>query len=94
MARKGFAALRYDPPGVGRSTGELGFEPLTPRAEEAITAVHFLQSRAEIRPDRVGLWCISQGSWVIGMAAAEYPDDVAFIIPVSGSGVSAAAAGF
>ena len=28
LAQNGFAVLRYDPPGVGRSSGEVGFEPL------------------------------------------------------------------
>jgi pimeloyl-ACP methyl ester carboxylesterase len=38
----------------------------------------------------VGLLGGSQGGWVIAMAAAQYPKDVAFIISVSGSGVSVA----
>ncbi|MBN1137419.1 MAG: alpha/beta fold hydrolase [Anaerolineae bacterium] len=90
MVRNGFAVLRYDPPGVGQSTGELGFESLDGRTEEALAALHFLQSRADIRPDRIGLWGGSQGAWVITMAAAAFPEDVAFLVAVSGSGVSVA----
>jgi len=90
IARQGFAVLRYDPPGVGQSTGQAGFESFDQRREEAIAALHYLQSRPDIRSDRVGLWGISQGGWVIAMAAAAYPQDVAFIISVSGSGVSVA----
>ena len=90
MALNGFAVLRYDPPGVGQSTGESGFESLDTRSEEAIAAIHYLQSRPDIQRDQVGLWGVSQGGWVIAMAAAEYPQDVAFIISVSGSGVSVA----
>ena len=90
MARHGFAALRYDPPGVGRSTRVSGFETLDQRAEEAVAALRALQARTDIRADRVGLWGISQGGWVIAMAAASYPQDVAFLISVSGSGVSVA----
>jgi hypothetical protein len=90
MVREGFAVLRYDPPGVGRSTGESGFESLQGRTEEAVAAVHYLQSRPGILPDEVGLYGISQGGWVIAMAAAAHPKDVAFIISVSGSGVSVA----
>jgi pimeloyl-ACP methyl ester carboxylesterase len=85
-----FAVLRYDPPGVGQSSGEGGFESLDQRTEEAVAALHYLQSRPDIRPDRVGLWADSQGAWVIAMAAAAFPQDVAFIIAVSGSGVSVA----
>jgi pimeloyl-ACP methyl ester carboxylesterase len=90
MASHGFTVLRYDPPGVGRSTGESGFESLDLRAEEAVTAVQYLQSRPDIRPDQVGLFGVSQGGWVIAMAAAAFPEDVAFLISVSGSGVSVA----
>jgi len=60
------------------------------RSEEAIAALHYLQSRSDILRDQVGLWGVSQGGWVIAIAAAEYPQDVAFIISVSGSGVSVA----
>jgi len=86
----GFAVLRYDPPGVGQSSGLAGFETLESRAEEAIAALRYVQSLPSIRSRGVGLWGISQGAWVIAMAAAWYPDEVAFIIPVSGSGVSVA----
>ncbi len=90
MVLDGFAVLRYDPPGVGQSTGERGFESLDVRTEEAIAALRYMQSRPDIQQDRIGLWGGSQGAWVIAMAAAGYPQDVAFIISVSGSGVSVA----
>jgi uncharacterized protein len=90
LALEGFAVLRYDPPGVGQSKGALGFESLDSRAEEAVAAARYLRSRPDIRPDRVGLWGVSQGGWVIGMAAAEAPQEIGFIISASGSGVSVA----
>jgi hypothetical protein len=90
MVLSGFAVLRYDPPGVGRSTGESGFESLDARAQEALAALQYLKSRPDVRPERVGLWGVSQGGWVIAMAAAQSPQDVAFIISDSGSGVSVA----
>lgn len=90
MVLRGFAVLRYDPPGVGQSTGEGGFESLDLRTDEAAAALQYLRSRPDIQTDRVGLMGSSQGGWVIAMAAARYPQDVAFIISVSGSGVSVA----
>jgi hypothetical protein len=90
MVLSGFAVLRYDPPGVGRSAGESRFQPLDVRAKEALAALRYLQSRPDIEADRVGLWGVSQGGWVIAMAAAEAPKDVAFIIADSASGVSVA----
>lgn len=90
LARAGVAVLRYDPPGVGRSTGKRGLETLEARTREALAAVAFLRSRPEIRADRIGLWGISQGGWVEQMAAAR-SRRVAFVVSVSGSGVSVAA---
>jgi len=90
MVRYGFAILRYDPPGVGLSTGDSRFETLDDRAQESMAALDYLQTRPDIHPDRVGLWGISQGGWVIEMAAADNPQEVAFLISVSGSGVSVA----
>ncbi len=85
--QSGFAVLRYDSPGAGKSTGSTAFETFEYRTREAIAAVKYLQSRVDITADRVGLWGISQGGWICQMAAAEY-DSVAFIIPVSGPGVT------
>lgn len=88
LAMEGIAAVRYDPPGVGSSTGSIVFDSLDYRSEEALAVLDAMRSRNDILPDRVGFWGVSQGGWVIAMAAAERPDDVAFIISVSGSGVS------
>ena len=55
MVLAGFAVLRYDPPGVGQSTGEAGFESLDLRAEETTAALQYLRSRPDIHGDRVGL---------------------------------------
>lgn len=89
LARSGFAVLRYDPPGVGRSTGDHRFETLDDRAREAIAAVDYLRTRPELRRDEIGLWGHSQGGWVTQMAAAA-SKHVAFVVSVSGSGVSPA----
>ncbi len=90
LVRSGFAVLRYDGPGWGGgSSGHSGFETLEYRTEEALAAVKYLQSRPDIKPNAVGLWGVSQGGWVCQMAAASY-DGVAFIIPVSGPGVTPA----
>ncbi len=90
LVQSGFAVLRYDGPGWGgRSSGSPGFETLEYRTQEAISAVKYLQSRADIKSAAVGLWGISQGGWICQMAAASY-DQIAFIIPVSGPGVTPA----
>jgi dienelactone hydrolase len=88
LVRSGFAVLRYAGPGWGGGSSEgPGFETLEYRTEEAIAAIQYLQARPDILPNAVGLWGISQGGWICQMAAAAY-DGVAFIIPVSGPGVT------
>jgi hypothetical protein len=82
LVRSGFAVLRYDGPGWTSET-------LESRTEEALDAVKYLQSRPDIKSNAVGLWGISQGGWICQMAAAASVD-VAFIIPVSGPGVTPA----
>jgi len=82
LTASGFAVLRYDGPGWAGET-------LESRTEEALAAVKYLQSRPDIKSNAVGLWGVSQGGWICQMAAAA-SDDVAFIIPVSGPGVTPA----
>lgn len=89
LVRAGAAVLRYDGPGWGGGGSGSGFETLEYRTEEAIAAVKYLQARPDIQPNAVGLWGVSQGGWICQMAAAAY-DGVAFILPVSGPGVTPA----
>ncbi len=89
LVQSGFAVLRYDSPGVGRSPGSIVGETFEYRTKEAISAVKNLQSRDDVMSNMVGLWGISQGGWICQMAAASY-NEIAFIIPVSGPGVTVA----
>lgn len=89
LAPAGFAVLRYDGPGWGGGGSGSGFETLEDRTAEALAAVRYLQARPDIQSNAVGLWGVSQGGWICQMAAAAY-DGVAFIIPVSGPGVTPA----
>ena len=90
LALQGFACLRYDPPGVGRSEGERGFDTVESRAAEALVVAESLRCQPEVDPERVGLWGVSQGGWVIAMAAARAPEMIAFLVMVSGTTVSVA----
>jgi len=90
LVRAGFAVLHYDGPGWGGGSGQgQGLEALEYRTEEAIAVIGYLQARPDIKPNAVGLWGVSQGGWICHMVAASYKG-VAFIIPVSGPGVTPA----
>jgi dienelactone hydrolase len=87
LVKAGYAILRYDSPGKGLSTGSTFGETFESRVEEALSAIEFLESRNDIKDGKVGLWGISQGGWICQLASAQ-SEKVAFIIPVSGPGVS------
>ncbi len=88
LAAVGVAALVYDKRGAGKSTGAnwtvATFDEL---ADDAVRAVRALRSRNDIDPRRIGLYGLSQGTWLIGMVAERIPD-IGFLVFVSGSGIS------
>ncbi len=83
FARKGVAALIYDKRGCGASTGDWTRAGLHDLAEDALACVQLLRGKADVNPNRVGLWGLSQGASVIPIAAGRSPD-VAFVIAVGG----------
>ena len=54
-------------------------------ADDALAAVRLLKSRADI--GQVGLWGVSQGGWLVALAASR-SSDMAFIINESGPGMT------
>lgn len=87
FARAGIAALLYDKRGSGKSTGDWRYRTLDDLTGDALAAVTYLKSLPEINPQQIGLWGISQGSWVVPLAASR-SKDVGFVITVAGDGVS------
>lgn len=90
FANHGIAVLSYDKRGNGKSGGdwlEAGFEDL---AADALAGIAYLKSRKEIAPARIGLLGISQGGWIVPLAASK-STDVAFAVLISAPAVSPAA---
>src|ERR1700674_252315 len=85
----GFAVLLFDRRGSGGSSGDFNAATFEDLAADGIAGVLFLKSRPEIDPARVGVWGVSQGGW-LGPLAATMSPDVAFVVSVSGPGVSPA----
>ena len=93
FVRAGVASLIYDKRGAGASTGKWlrfadsvsSFDDL---ANDALAGVRALKSRTDVISAQVGVWGVSQGGW-LGPLAASRSNDVAFVIAVSGPGVSA-----
>ena len=87
FVRAGVAALVYDRRGHGASTG--GPNPsFEEKSYDAEAWVDHLQSRDDIRSDRVGVWGFSNGTWVAPMIAARRPD-VAFVAGIGATGTTA-----
>jgi len=88
----GMAVLTYDKKGVGQSQGRCcpfadpDYFPLL--AADVLAGVRQLATHPEIRVDAIGLFGFSQGGWVVPIAAAEAPGEIAFTIIGSGPAVT------
>ena len=82
-----YALFAYDKRGTGESEGTccpLDFPLL---ADDALAAVAVLRQRSDIDGDRIGLYTLSQGGWIVPIAATR-SDDVSYAIVAAGSVVS------
>ncbi len=88
LSNRGFAVLRVDDRGVGKTT--LGKNPKLVTSEnfakDVLSGVDFLKNRSEINPKKIGLIGHSEGGMIAPMAANQ-SKDVAFIISLAGTGV-------
>ena len=89
LVRRGVAILGFDKRGVGGSTGDWRTASFDDLAGDVIAAHRYLQTRADIRRDQIGLLGWSQAGWVMPLAATR-DTTIAFLISVSGAGVPAA----
>ncbi|WP_143175184.1 alpha/beta hydrolase family protein [Cryptosporangium aurantiacum] len=80
FARTGIAVLTYD-------KRQLDAPDYSLLADDALRALATLRTQEGVDPAQVGMWGISEGGWVVPLAA-EQTDDVAFVILASASGLS------
>jgi dienelactone hydrolase len=83
FAREGIVTLIYDKRKRGYSQFERSYELL---ADDALAAVSTLRARPDVDRDKVGLWGLSEGGWVVPIAASR-SEEVAFVVLVAASGV-------
>ena len=89
LVRRGMAVLGYDKRGVGGSTGDWNQASFEDLAGDTVAAFEYLKTRPDIDARQIGLMGVSQAGWVMPLAAARAPD-LAFLISISGAGVSGA----
>ena len=68
LVQRGFAVVRFDKRGVGKSEGEYSkaFDHMTVLADDLIAAVELVRDDPRIDPSRIGLMGASQAGWVGG----------------------------
>ena len=89
LIRRGMAVLAYDKRGVGGSTGDWNTASFDDLAGDVVAAFEYLKTRSDIDGGNIGLLGISQAGWIMPLAAVR-AKDIAFLISVSGAGVSVA----
>lgn len=89
LPERGIAVLVYDRRGSGESGGDFATADFSDLAQDAIAAIDFLIARDDIDHKQIGVHGFSQGGWIAPIVAARR-SEVAYLIIVSGSGVSPA----
>jgi pimeloyl-ACP methyl ester carboxylesterase len=83
LTRNGFAVLRFDERGVGKSTGNYGTATEPDFIKDAEAAFQYLLSRQDIAAEQVGVLGLSEGAMIAAIVAGESPQ-VAFVISLGG----------
>jgi pimeloyl-ACP methyl ester carboxylesterase len=89
LIRRGVAVLGYDKRGVGGSTGDWNTASFEDLAGDVVSAFEYLKTRSDIDHAQIGLLGVSQAGWIMPLAAVR-ATDIAFLISISGAGISAA----
>ncbi len=87
LTRRGFAVLRYDKRGTGKSTGSYAAATTADFADDAEAGVAYLKTRTEVDGKKIGLIGHSEGG-VIAPLVASRNKSVAFIVLMAGTGLN------
>jgi pimeloyl-ACP methyl ester carboxylesterase len=89
LTKLGFAVLRVDDRGMGKSTGETSKATSADFAKDVITSINYLKSRKDIDPGKIGLIGHSEGGLIAAIVAAER-NDISFMVLLAGPGIKGA----
>ena len=87
LTKLGFAVLRVDDRGIGKSTGDLKDATSADFADDVSTSLKWLKGRNEIDKDKIGFIGHSEGGLIALLVAAEDPS-IGFIISLAGPGIN------
>ncbi|MFD2514564.1 alpha/beta hydrolase family protein [Pontibacter locisalis] len=86
LTRQGFAVLRLDDRGVGKSGGDFNTATTEDFASDATAAFEYLKNHSSINKKKVGLVGHSEGALVAANVAAKNPE-AAFVVLMAGNAV-------
>jgi pimeloyl-ACP methyl ester carboxylesterase len=86
LTRKGFAVLRCDDRGTGKSTGDFAGTSAD-YAGDVKAQLEYLEKRKDVDLKRIGLLGHSEGGLIAPLVAAD-EDDVAFLVLLAGPGMN------
>ncbi len=89
LPKHGIAVLVFDRRGSGNSQGDFETADFDTLADDVVSAVEYLASRADIEKSKIGLHGTSQGAWIAPIASVKKPE-IACVVAVSASGVTPA----
>lgn len=86
LTKNGFAVLRVDDRGMGKSKGEVENATSVDFANDVTTSLNYLKTRPDIDLKKIGLLGHSEGGMIAPIAAAK-TKDVAFMVLLAGPAV-------
>lgn len=86
LTKQGYAVLRVDDRGMGKSKGDVANATSLDFASDVITSFEYLKTRPEIDPKQIGLLGHSEGGVIAALVAAK-KKEVAFMIFLAGPAV-------
>jgi len=89
LTKKGYAVLRVDDRGVGKTTGEVKKASSADFANDVLAEMQYLKTRKEINPAKIGLIGHSEGGLIASLVIGQ-TKDVAFVISLAGPGMKGA----
>ncbi|HMG68207.1 MAG TPA: alpha/beta hydrolase [Chitinophagaceae bacterium] len=89
LTKKGFAVLRVDDRGKGKTTGEVMKATSMDFSDDVITSMDYLKTRKETDKNKIGLIGHSEGGLIASIVLTKRKD-IAFIISLAGAGMKGA----
>jgi pimeloyl-ACP methyl ester carboxylesterase len=86
LTKQGFAVLRVDDRGTGKSRGELKTATSLDFADDVVTSLNYLLTRKEVNKNKIGVMGHSEGGFIAPIVYTKWRR-LAFIVSLAGTGV-------